>query len=107
MVFLENFLKKFGSTGVQKLFNASVFNYLHYIAVFPVAVGNKVSDLKGNVLPDVFLMKPNSTAIDLAAAVHSAMAEKFVKAIDVRSGRAHGADYVLKHRDVLEIAFGR
>ncbi len=35
------------------------------------------------------------------------MAEKFIKAINVKTKMPLGADYKLKHRDILEIMFGR
>ncbi|MEM2908776.1 MAG: redox-regulated ATPase YchF [Candidatus Bilamarchaeaceae archaeon] len=107
MEFLKGYIKKAGGTGVQKALNTAVFNFLNYIAVFPVANSAKLTDDKGNVLPDCFLMKPGSTALDLAASIHSTMAEKFIRAIDVRTKKALGADYKLRHRDVIEVVFGR
>jgi len=106
MEFLRSYMKKAGGTGVQKALNIAVFDLLKYIAVFPGGV-HKLADDKGNIIPDCFLMKPGSTTLDFAATLHSTMAEKFIKAIDVKTKRTLGADYVLKHRDVLEIAFGR
>jgi ribosome-binding ATPase len=102
----KNILKKYNGTGVQKCINAAVFDLLSYIAVFPGGV-NKLADSEGNVLPDVWLFPPNSTALDFAARIHKDMAEKFIKAINVRTKMPLGADYKLKHRDVLEIMFGR
>jgi len=102
MEFLRAYVKKAKGTGVQKALNAAVFDFLHYIAVFPGGV-NKLADSKGNILPDCFLMKPGSTALDFARTIHSDLAKGFVKAIDVRTKRALGADYVLKHRDIIEI----
>lgn len=102
MDFLKNYIKMAGGTGVQKALNSAVFDFLHYIAVFPGGV-NKLADSKGNILPDCFLMKPGSTALDFAATIHSDLAKGFVKAIDVRTKKALGADYVLKHRDIIEI----
>jgi hypothetical protein len=106
MAIMKALMDKFGGTGAQKCLNSAVFDYLKYIAVFAGGVA-KLSDDQGRVLPDVWLMKPGSTAIDFAGAIHSTFAENFIKAIDVRTKRALGADYVLKHRDVLEIAFKR
>jgi ribosome-binding ATPase YchF (GTP1/OBG family) len=106
LVILEKLLKKYGSTGVQKVLNIAVFDFLHYIAVF-AGGQNKLADKEGNILPDVWLLPPNSTAIDFAAAIHSDFAKKFIKAIDARTGMAHGADYRLKHRDVIEFVFGK
>jgi len=106
MEFLKQYMKKAGGTGVQKALNIAVFELLKYIAVFPGGV-HKLADDKGNVLPDVLLLPPGSTAIDFAGALHTDMAKKFIKAIDVKTKRTLGADHVLKHRDVIEIAFGR
>ncbi len=106
MEFLRQYMKKAGGTGVQKALNIAVFDLLKYIAVFPGGV-HKLADDKGNILPDCFLLPPGSTALDFAAALHSDMAKKFIKAIDVKTKRTLGADHVLKHRDVIEIAFGR
>ncbi len=106
MEFIRGYMKKAEGTGVQKALNISVFDLLKYIAVFPGGV-HKLADDKGNIIPDCFLMKPGSTTLDFAATLHTTMAEKFIKAIDVKTKRTLGADHVLKHRDVIEIAFGR
>ncbi|MBS3068246.1 redox-regulated ATPase YchF [Candidatus Micrarchaeota archaeon] len=106
MDLLTGLLKKFGSSGVQKLLNASVFDFLHYFAVF-AGGRNKLADKDGNILPDVWLLPPNSTAIDFAAAIHTEFAKKFIKAVDAHTGMTHGADHPLKHRDVIEFMFGR
>ncbi|MEM4915275.1 MAG: YchF-related putative GTPase, partial [Nanopusillaceae archaeon] len=63
--FIENSIfKEFGSTGVQKLLDLAVFEVLKYIAVFPVANDN-LTDNKGNILPDCYLLPKGSKAIDL------------------------------------------
>ena len=94
---------EYGS-GVQQILNTIVFDILKYVAIFPGGV-NKLADSKGNILPDVFLLPPGSTAKDFAATIHSDLADRFIKAIDVRTKRALGATYKLKNRDVLEIVF--
>lgn len=106
MDLLATLLNKFGSTGVQKCLNSAVFDFLHYIAVFAGGL-NKLADSEGNVLPDVWLLPPGSTAIDFAAAIHTDFAKKFIKAVDVKTRMTHGADHPLKHRDVIEFMFGR
>ncbi len=103
---LANVLKECNGSGVQKLLNAAVFDFLHYIALF-AGGRNKLADKDGNILPDVWLLPQNSTAIDFAAAIHTEFAKKFIKAIDARTGMAYGADHPLKHRDVIEFIFGR
>jgi ribosome-binding ATPase YchF (GTP1/OBG family) len=96
---------RYGSTGIQDCINKAVFEVLGYIAVYPVADINKLADKKGNVLPDVFLMKKGSTLKDLAYEVHSTMAEKFIGGLEVEKKMKLGADYVLKDGDVIQILF--
>jgi ribosome-binding ATPase YchF (GTP1/OBG family) len=100
----KNVLQKyeFGS-GVQAVLDKAVFQLLKYIAIFPAGV-NKLADSKGNILPDCYLLKDGSTALDFAFSLHTDIGKNFVKAIDARTGRALGKDYKLKHRDALEIA---
>lgn len=104
MNILEQLLKKFGSTGVQKALNTAVLDFLGYVAIFPGGVG-KLADSKGNVLPDVFLLPPNSTAVDFAFTLHTDMGKGFIKAVDVRTRLPHGKEHPLKHRDVIELFF--
>jgi hypothetical protein len=97
-----NVLDALGSTGVQDAVDAAVFNLLKYIAIFPGGV-TKLADQFGNVLPDCFLLPPESTALDFAAKIHTDLAKNFVAAIDVKTKRKVGRDHLLKHRDVVEI----
>lgn len=97
----KNILDKYGSTGVQKILNKSVFELLQYIAIFPA--GNKLADSKGNILPDCFLLPKGSTALDFAYHLHTDIGDKFVKAIDVRTKQPVGKNHPLKHRDGIEI----
>lgn len=98
----KNVLDAYGSTGIQKVLNKAVFELLKHIAVFPVA-NNKLTDLKGVVLPDCILVRDGSTALDFAYAIHSDFGKNFIKAIDMRTKQAVGKEHKLKHRDVLEI----
>ena len=98
-----NILEKYGSTGVQECLNKAVFDFMKYIAVYPVENEHKLSNKKGQVLPDVFLMPPDSTALDLAFRVHTDIGEKFIGAIDARTRRKVGADHILKHNDIIKI----
>ena len=97
----KNVLDKFGSTGVQNVLDKAIFELLDYIAVFPA--GSKLADSKGNILPDCFLLKNGSTALDFAYSLHTDIGDKFVKAIDVRTKQAVGKDHALNHRDGIEI----
>jgi len=98
----KNVLDKFGSTGVQEILNKAIFDFLKYIAIFPAA-SNKLADSQGRILPDCFLMPPGTTALDFAFKLHTDIGNNFVKAIDARTKKAVGKDYVLKNRDGLEI----
>jgi ribosome-binding ATPase len=103
-VIKENVLTKFEyGTGVQEILDYAVFKLLKYLAIFPAGV-NKLADKDGNILPDCFLLPEGSSALDFAYSLHSDIGDGFVKAIDARTGRAVGKEYVVKHRDALEIA---
>jgi ribosome-binding ATPase YchF (GTP1/OBG family) len=64
---------------------------------------NKLEDKDGNVLPDCFLMKEGTTALDFAYRLHSSIGDGFIRAIDVKTKRTVGKEHVLKNRDVVEI----
>lgn len=99
----KNVLGKFETgTGVQAVLNKAVFELLGYIAIFP-AGATKLADSKGNVLPDCFLLPGGSTALDFAYYLHTDFGKNFIKAIDARTKQARGKDYILKHRDAMEI----
>ncbi|MBI4016880.1 MAG: redox-regulated ATPase YchF [Candidatus Aenigmarchaeota archaeon] len=102
----KNILEKFSTTGVQQALDTAVFQLLEFIAIFPGGV-NKLADQHGNVLPDCFLLKPASTALDFAYKLHTDLGKHFIRAIDVKTKRAVGKDYLLKHRDVIEIVSGK
>ncbi|MEM4259261.1 MAG: redox-regulated ATPase YchF [Candidatus Pacearchaeota archaeon] len=99
---IKKIMEKYGSTGVQEVMNKVVFDILKYIAVFP-ASSTKMTDSKGNVLPDCYLMKEGSTALDFAFRLHSDIGKNFVKAISIKTKQVVGKDYKLKHLDGIEI----
>ncbi len=101
----ENVLKKYGSTGIQECLNKSVFDVLGYIVVYPVADINKLTDKKGNVLPDAFLVKNGTNLKEFAFSIHSDIGEKFIGGLEAKTKRKLGANYVLKNNDVVEILF--
>ncbi len=100
---IREFMKEYGGTGVQKLIEHTVFNVLRMIAVYPVEDEHKWTDKDGNVLPDVFLFPEGSTALDLAYRVHTELGENFIRAVDGRTKRILGHDYMLKDGDVIKI----
>jgi hypothetical protein len=100
---VSNFIKKHGSTGVQEIINLACFNLLEKIVVFPVEDDAKLSDKKGNILPEAYLLNKESTAKDLAHTIHEELGKGFLFAIDVRTKRRLGADHILKNNDVIKI----
>ncbi|RME80177.1 MAG: redox-regulated ATPase YchF [Methanobacteriota archaeon] len=96
-----NVLDKLGGTGVQKVIEHAVFNILNYIAVFPA--GSKLEDSQGRILPDCFLLKDGSTLYDFAMKIHSDIAKALLYGMDARTRRRLAKDYVLHHRDAVEL----
>ncbi len=101
-----NVLEKYGSTGVQEVLNKAVVELLHYKAIFPGGM-SKLEDQYGRVLPDCFLLPPETTALDFAFKLHTDFGKNFVKAIDVKKRMPVGKEHVLKHLDVVEIKAGK
>ena len=99
----EKILKKYCGTGVQELINRAAFDLLDLIAVYPVEDEGKYADHFGNALPDAILLKKGSTALDLAARIHTDLAQGFICAINARTRMRVGKEYVLKNCDVLKI----
>lgn len=99
----EHVLKKWGSTGVQQALNKAVFEVLEMITVYPVEDPVKLTDHEGRVLPDVFLVKKGTTARELAYRIHTDLGKTFLYAIDTRSKRRLGENYVLQDNDVISI----
>ena len=48
-------------------------------------------------------MPPQSTALDLAFAVHTDIGEAFIAAVDARSHKRLGKEHELKDRDIIRI----
>jgi len=90
-------------TGVQFALNTCAFKLLGLNAVYPVEDAERLSDKKGNVLPDVFLVPSNASVGDLATEIHSELAKTMIYAIDARAKIRLPADYRLKDRDVIKI----
>jgi ribosome-binding ATPase YchF (GTP1/OBG family) len=103
----KNVLEMHGSTGVQECLEKAVFGLLDHIVVYPVANLNKMSDKKGNVLPDALLVPRGTKLKEFAAKVHTEMAEKFVGGIDFETKRKLGAEHEVRDGEVIEILFGK
>ena len=99
----EKVLKVLGNTGVQQILNQTVFGLLNQIVVFPVEDENKLTDGKGRVLPDAYLLPKGATPLDLAYKIHSDIGDKFIGAIDCRTKRKIGKETKLKNRDIIKI----
>jgi hypothetical protein len=99
----KNILGEYMRTGVQFAINVAVFKLLRMNTVYPVYDSTRLTDKKGNVLPDVYLLKSGSTVTDLARLIHSDLAKGLLYAIDARTGLRLPADYEIKDRDVLSI----
>ncbi len=101
--FIRTILKKYSSTGVQQCLNTAVLDILKMIVVYPVENENKLTDSKGNILPDAYLIPEGSTALDLAYKVHTDIGDRFIGAIDCRTKKKIGREHVLKDGDVIKI----
>ncbi len=99
----EQILFKFGSTGVQEALNTAFFELLQMVAIYPVEDSEHLSDHKGRVLPDVYLVPYGTTVRQLAYIIHTELGESFIHAIDIRGKNRIGEDYILKNRDVVSI----
>jgi len=99
----EKVLDRYGSTGVQNAINAAFKNLLNMIVVYPVEDPEKLTDHYGRVLPEARLVPSNTTARDLAYMIHTELGDSFIYAIDARTKRRLGENYVLKDGDVISI----
>jgi ribosome-binding ATPase len=100
---VKTFMQKYGSTGVQEAINIACFKLLRMMAVYPVEDEFKLTDKKGNILPDVWLLPEGSTAKNLAEAIHSDLAKGFLYAVDARTKQRIAATHQLKNGDVIKI----
>ena len=103
---IKDFLKTRGSTGVQECIEMAVLEKLKLVAVYPVEDETHFTDGEGRVLPDAHLLPRDSSALDLAYKVHSDIGDNFIRAIDCRSKRIIGKDYVLQDGDIIKIVAG-
>lgn len=97
---------KMNGTGVQDVLDKTVFDVLKFIAVFPGGTKG-LADRDGNIIPDCFLMPPQSTTLDFAFKLHTDFGKNFIKAVNVKTRQLVGKDHVLSHRDVIEIISGK
>ena len=96
-------MKRYNGTGVQQAVNRAVFNLLDMIVVYPVEDENHLSNKKGEVLPDAFLMRKGSTPHDLAYQVHTDIGKGFLYAVDARTKMRIKENHLLKDGDIIKI----
>jgi len=99
----DQILKRYNGTGVQKILNSAVFDFLNMITVYPVHDVSSLSDTDGNILPDVFLVPEGTTAKEFAGHIHTDLMESFIHAIDARTNMRISDKHELKDRDVIKI----
>jgi ribosome-binding ATPase YchF (GTP1/OBG family) len=99
----EKVLVPFGSTGVQDALNLAFFKLLQMITVYPVEDAEKLTDHKGRILPDAYLVPFGTTAKAFAGLIHSDLAEGFLYGTEARSKMRVSDEYVLKDNDVISI----
>lgn len=100
---LAGFMERNGGTGVQDLIDRVYLGVLGYIPVFPVEDPARLTDRNGNVLPDVYLLKPGSGPRDLAYKIHTELGEAYLYAIDARRKLKLSSDYKLRPGDIISI----
>jgi len=100
---IREVMAEHGGTGVQRALNAAVYDLLDHLTAYPVQNETKWTDGQGNVLPDAFLLPEGSTPTDLAAAVHSDIAEGYLHAVNGKTKRRISDDYELADGDVIKI----
>ncbi len=90
-------------TGVQFAINVTVFKLLKMNTIYPVADEEHLSDKKGNVLPDLILLKDGATVMDLAKEIHSDLTRGLLYAKDIRYNLRLPTTYQLRDRDVVSL----
>jgi hypothetical protein len=99
----EKAFDKWGGTGLQDAINQAFFSLLDMITVYPVEDAEKLTNHRGQVLPDCFLVPRGTTSKQFAAEIHTDLAEGFIYAVDARTKRRLGDTYILENRDVIQI----
>lgn len=99
----QHVLQKYGNTGVQEALNKVIFDVLNMIVVFPVEDEHKLSDQKGNILPDALLVRKGSKPRDMAYVIHTDIGDGFMHALDARSCRRISSEYELENGDIISI----
>jgi hypothetical protein len=99
----ERVIHKYMRTGIQQALNTLAFKVMKNNMIYPVSDDSNYADGDGNVLPDVYLMPDDATPRDLAKEIHTSIAERYMLAIDAKTGLRLPKDYTMRHRDVIKI----
>ncbi len=99
----KDIMGEYMRTGVQFAINIAVFKLLKMNSIYPVADEEKLSDKKGNVLPDLILLKDGATVKELANEIHSDLIKGLLYAKDLRYNLRLPTTYQLRDRDVISI----
>jgi hypothetical protein len=105
--YMEQKMRKHNGTGVQTCLEAAAFKLLDLIIVYPVEDESKLTDQFGRILPDSLLLPRGSTAKDMAYRVHTDLGDKFIRAVNARTKRTIGHDYILQDGDIIKIISGK
>jgi len=95
--------EKWGTTGVQDAINKAYLELLDMITVYPVQDCRALTDSKGNILPDAYIIPRGSTIRQLAFSIHTDLGNNFLYGIDCRTMTRLGEEHVLKNNDVISI----
>ncbi len=98
----ERFLKEHGDC-LTELMNKTVLEVYGGKVVFPVEDENKLTDSRGRVLPDAFILDKDATPEDLAMKIHSEIAQNLKLAIDCKTKMKIGKNDKLKHLQVVKL----
>jgi ribosome-binding ATPase YchF (GTP1/OBG family) len=97
-------LKVYKSTGIQAALDHASFSMANLICVYPVSDINSYSDKKGNILPDVFLVKKGTLLRDfIGQKIHTELAENFMFGLDAKTKKRLGESYELQNGDIIKI----
>jgi len=98
----ENVIHKYGSTGVQQAIETAVYQVLGRVPVYTVEDPIRLTDKKGNILPDVFLVDKKATIRDVAYLIHSDFAKSLIGAINAKTKLRISGDSQVHHGLVVK-----
>ncbi|MBE9391044.1 redox-regulated ATPase YchF [Fervidicoccus fontis] len=99
----EKVLKRYGSTGVQKVINSIIYDVLKKVVVFPVEDINKLTDKNGNILPDALIVDHEASPKVVAGLIHTELEKGFQYAIDAKTKQKMGEGSRVYDRLVFKI----